>query len=56
MSKVIDANLITGKLRVKTEKSEVPVTVDRSEVKLLKDAEIKLNKEELRALKSLEDK
>ena len=54
--KVIDANLITGKLRVKTEKSEVPVTVDRSEVKLLKDAEIKLNKEELRALKSLEDK
>lgn len=54
--KVIDANLITGKLRVKTEKSEVPVTFDRSEVKLLKDAEIKLNKDELRALKNLEDK
>ena len=54
--KVEDANLITGKLRVKTDKSEVPVTVDRSEVKLLKDAEMKLSKEEIRALKKLEDK
>ncbi len=54
--KVVDANLITGKLRIKTEKSEVPVTLDRSEVKLLKDAEIKLNKDELRALKNLEGK
>ena len=53
--RVEDANLITGKLRVKTEKSEVPVTLDRSEVKLLKDAEIRLNKEELKALKNLED-
>lgn len=52
--KVIDANLITGKLRIKTEKSEVPVTFDRTEVKLLKDAEVKLSKEELRALKKLE--
>ena len=54
--KVEDSNLITGKLRVKTDKSEVPVTVDRSEVKLLKDAEMKLSKEEIRALKKLEDK
>ncbi|MBR3421669.1 MAG: stage 0 sporulation family protein [Ruminococcus sp.] len=54
--RVEDANLITGKLRIKTEKSEVPVTLDRSEVKLLKDAEIRLNKEELKALKNLEDK
>lgn len=54
--KVTDINLITGKIRVKTEKMEVPVTFDRSEVKLLKDAEIKLNKEELRALKKLEGK
>ncbi|MBP5361572.1 MAG: stage 0 sporulation family protein [Ruminococcus sp.] len=53
--RVEDANLITGKLRVKTEKSEVPVTLDRSEVKLLKDAEIRLNKDELKALKNLED-
>jgi cell fate regulator YaaT (PSP1 superfamily) len=54
--RVEDANLITGKLRVKTEKSEVPVTLDRSEVKLLKDGNIKLNKDELKALKNLEDK
>lgn len=54
--KVEDVNLITGKLRVKTEKSEVPVTLDRSEVKLLKDVEIKVNKDELKALKKLEEK
>ena len=54
--KVEDVNLITGKLRVKTEKSEVPVTLDRSEVKLLKDAEIRVNRDELKALKNLEDK
>lgn len=54
--RVEDVNLITGKLRVKTDKSEVPVTVTRDEVKLLKDAEIRMTKEELRALKNLEDK
>ncbi|MBR6243219.1 MAG: stage 0 sporulation family protein [Ruminococcus sp.] len=54
--KVEDVNLITGKLRVKTEKSEVPVTLDMSEVKLLKDAEIRVNRDELKALKNLEDK
>lgn len=52
--KVIDSNLITGKLRIKTEKSEVPVTFDKKEVKLLSDVEIKVNKEEIRALKKLE--
>lgn len=54
--RVEDVNLITGKLRIKTEKSEVPVTLDRSEVKLLKDAEIRLNRDEVKALKKLEDK
>lgn len=54
--KVEDVNLITGKLRIKTDKSEVPVTLDRSEVKLLKDAEVRLSKDELKALKNLEDK
>lgn len=54
--RVEDVNLITGKLRVKTEKSEVPVTVTRDEVKLLKDAEIRMTCEELKALKNLEDK
>lgn len=54
--RVEDANLITGKLRIKTDKSEVPVVLDRSEVKLLKDAEIKVNKDEMKALKKLEGK
>ncbi len=54
--RVEDANLITGKLRIKTEKSEVPVILDRSEVKLLKDAEIKVNRDEMKALKNLEGK
>ncbi|MGN0580731.1 MAG: stage 0 sporulation family protein [Ruminococcus sp.] len=54
--RVEDANLITGKLRVKTDKSEVPVTLDRTEVKLLKDAEIRINRDEMKALKGLEDK
>ncbi len=54
--KVEDVNLITGKLKVKTDKSEVPVILDRSEVKLLKDAEIRINRDELKALKKLEDK
>ncbi|MBP3242946.1 MAG: stage 0 sporulation family protein [Ruminococcus sp.] len=53
--RVEDANIITGKLRIKTDKSEVPVILDRSEVKLLKDAEIRVNREELKALKKLED-
>ncbi len=54
--RVEDANLITGKLRVKTEKSEVPIVLERGDVKLLKDAEVRLSKEELKALKNLEDK
>jgi len=54
--RVEDANIITGKLKVKIDKSEVPLTLDRGDVKLLKDAEIKVNREELKALKNLEDK
>ncbi|MDE5770497.1 MAG: stage 0 sporulation family protein [Ruminococcus sp.] len=54
--RVEEANIITGKLRIKTDKSEVPVIFDRSEVRLLKDAEIKVNRDELKALKNLEGK
>lgn len=54
--RVEDANIITGKLRIKTDKSEVPVILDRSEVKLLKDAEMKLSRDEIKALKNLEGK
>jgi cell fate regulator YaaT (PSP1 superfamily) len=54
--KVIETNLITGNLRIKIDKSEVPVTFNRSEVKLLRDGEVKLTRDELKALKGLEDK
>lgn len=54
--RVEDSNLITGRLKIKTDKSEVPVFLDRSEVKVLRDAEIRVNRDELKALKALEDK
>lgn len=51
---VEEANLITGKLKIKSEKSDVPVYFDRNEVKLIRDAEIRVNRDELKALKGLE--
>ena len=51
---VEEANLITGKLKIKPEKSDVPVYFDRNEVKLIRDAEIRVNRDELKALKGLE--
>lgn len=53
---VEEVNLITGRLKVNPEKSDVPVYVDRDEVTIIRDSEIKLNREEIRALKDLEDK
>lgn len=54
---VEEVNLITGKIKVKPENSEAAATIfDRSEVKVLKDSVIKLNQEEIKALKGLEDK
>lgn len=53
--KVIDVNLISGQLRVKVDDSEVPVTYNRSEVQLVKNGEVKISKEEMRALKKLEE-
>ncbi|MCI1269643.1 MAG: stage 0 sporulation family protein [Ruminococcus sp.] len=53
--RVIEANLITGKLKIMPEKTDVPVIADRSDVKLIHDAEIKVNRDELKALKGLEE-
>ncbi len=53
---VEEANLITGKLKIKPDKNDVPIYIDRSEVTVIKDAEIRVNKEELKALKGLEEK
>jgi len=53
---VEEANLITGKLKVKPENdSAVPVLIDRSEVEIIRDSVIKVNKEEIKALKGLEE-
>lgn len=51
---VDEVNLITGKLKIKPEKTDVPIYADRKDVKVIKDAEIRVNKEELKALKDLE--
>ena len=54
---VEEVNLLTGKLKVKPEKSDDPaVTLDKSEVTIIKDGKIRIDREELKALKELEDK
>lgn len=52
---VEDSNLLTGKLRVKLE-SEAVVTVDKKEVEVIRDGVVRVNKDELKALKNLEEK
>ncbi len=53
---VIENNLITGMLKVQLEKrpEAAPITVHRHKVELLKDAKIRVEKEELEALKGIE--
>lgn len=52
--KVVETNPLTGALKVLTDKSDIPVKTDRSEVTILKDSRIKVNNEELKALRELE--
>ncbi len=54
---VEDANILTGVLKVKLNKNpDAPaITTKRDEVKVIKDAKIRLNREEIAALKDLED-
>lgn len=51
---VEDSNLLTGKLRIKLE-SDAVITADKSEVTVIKDSVIRLNRDELKALKQLEE-
>lgn len=52
---VVDVALLTGTIKVALEKApEVPRLYNRDEIKVLKDAEIKLDKSELDNLKGLE--
>jgi cell fate regulator YaaT (PSP1 superfamily) len=54
---VEEANLLTGKLKIKLDKNKEapPVSVDREGVKVLREAQIRLERDEINALKGLED-
>ncbi|MDR0222332.1 MAG: stage 0 sporulation family protein [Oscillospiraceae bacterium] len=53
---VEEANILTGMLKVKLDKNrDIPaVIINKNDVKLLKDAQIKVNREEMAAFKELE--
>lgn len=53
---VEEVNLLTGKLRVKMDKTDAVATVDKNDVEVIKDAVIRVDKDEIKALKGLEDK
>ncbi|MDR1628676.1 MAG: stage 0 sporulation family protein [Oscillospiraceae bacterium] len=54
---VIENNLLTGMLKIRLARrpEAAPVVVHRKQVKLIKDAQIKIEKEELEALREIED-
>ena len=52
---VIDVNLLTGILGVKLDKKpDVPLTVSKDDVKVIKDGKIQIDRDEMKALKGLE--
>ena len=51
---VEDVNLLTGKLRIKMDKTDAVVTLDKGQVEVIKDAVIRVDKDEIKALKGLE--
>ncbi len=55
---VEEVNLLTGKLSVRLSRAResAPITVSRKDVKVIRDGRIKLEKDEIIALKELEDK
>ena len=53
---VQEVNLLTGILKIKLDKKpDVPLVVSKEEVKLIKDGKIQVNRDELKALKNLEE-
>ncbi len=53
---VEEVNLLTGVLKIKLDKKpDVPLTVKKEEVKLIKDGQVRLSRDEVKALKNLED-
>lgn len=53
---VVDINILTGKMRVKNSDTEAVNTYTKDEIKVIKDGNNKINNEELKELKDLEDK
>lgn len=54
---VEEVNILTGKLKVKPEKSDDPAVIfDKEDVKVLKDGKIRVDRDEIKALRQLEDK
>ena len=53
---VQEVNLLTGKLRVKIDKNDNVISVHKDNVQVIKDAVIRLDKSEIKALKGLEGK
>lgn len=53
---VQEVNMITGRLRVKLDKSDNVISVHRDNVEVIKDSVIKVNKKEMKNLKGLEEK
>lgn len=55
--RVCENNLLTGILKVQLDKNpDAPITVNKADVKLLKDGQVRISKDEIKALKGLEDK
>ena len=53
---VEEANLLTGILKIKLDKKpDVPYSVKKEEVKVIKDGQVRISKDEIKALKNLED-
>lgn len=53
---VDEVNLLTGMLKVKLDKKpDVPMSVSKNDVKLIKDGQIRVNRDEIKALKKLEE-
>lgn len=53
---VTDVNLLTGTLKIKIDKSDNLLTVNKKDVEVIKDSVIRVDKNEMRALKQLEGK
>lgn len=53
---VTDVNLLTGTLKVKIDKSDNLLTINKKDVEVIKDSVIRVDKNEMRALKQLEGK